>query len=821
MNHSPVYIDVILPLGVPNLYTYVVPEELVGQLGIGYRVVVQFGKSKLYTAIVTKIHEQQPNHYSPKEVQLVLDDYPVVNEIQLRFWDWIKSYYMCHPGDVMNAALPGGLKLSSETQIVLNTEQEYNPKDLSDDEYLVFEALEMNTVLSLDEISAILQRKTTYPVIKSLLSRGLVHVVEEIKTKFLPKIEKYVRLHPSLNLSDLPRFFDQLEKAPKQLELLMKFVELSRILTDQPSLVKKTILLESCSASSAQLKSLETKEILEVQEITVGRLGEFSPEENSSFDLSPTQKEGLKHIEDQFSTKDVVLLQGVTSSGKTEMYIRLIEQVINEGKQVLYLLPEIALTTQIISRLRKYFGDDVGVYHSRFNQNERVEVWNKQISTGGYKIILGARSAVFLPFSNLGLVIIDEEHDASFKQFEPAPRYHSRDSGIVLAHMYRAKVLLGSATPSLETMHNARSGKYGIVQITERFGGVKMPQIILSDLRYAHKMKQMKGHFSQALVDEITKALENKEQIILFQNRRGFSPYVVCKVCGWTPQCNRCDVSLTYHKYLHILKCHYCGFENYMPKKCEACGSHEVELSGFGTEKIEEDLEIMFPDARIARMDLETTRAKNAYQQLISDFEENRIDILVGTQMVTKGLDFENVSLVGVLNADQSLNFQDFRAHERSFQLLSQVAGRAGRSKKQGLVIIQTYQPDHPILQQVIAGDYNGMYERETSLREEYHYPPYFKLIRITLKNVSKEKLEDAAHFFASQLRILFGSRVLGPEFPPIPRIRNKYLNQLFVKVENESSIQQVKKMLSDTIDSFRIEKSHSSTQVIVDIDPY
>ncbi len=822
MLFSETYIDVILPLGVPNMYTYHVPDDLKDQLDIGFRVVVQFGKSKLYSAIIYRVHSNPPKAYMAKDIQMVLDDKPVVNENQLKLWDWIREYYMCHPGDVMSAALPSGLKLSSETQVLLNVDVTIDPSILTDDEFLVFEALEINQVLSLDEISKILNKKGVYPIVKMLLERQVIVVLEEIKTKFKPKKEKYVKLNSVYQEEvKMKALFDELLNAPKQFAILMKYIELSQMFSGEESAVKQKVLLDASGASSVQLKSLEKKGVFSIQEVIIGRLGDFSDEKGKDLVLSPSQQTALEEVQSNFETKDVVLLYGVTSSGKTEVYVKQIEDTLAKGKKVLYLLPEIALTTQIINRLRKYFGDQVGVYHSRFNQNERVEIWNRQMSPKGYDIILGARSALFLPFENLGLIIIDEEHDSSFKQFEPSPRYNARDSAVVLSKIFGAKVLMGSATPAIETMNNALAGKYGLVSMTERFGGVKMPKIVIADLAKAHKKKQMQGHFSSQLMEEIKGALDRKEQIILFQNRRGFSPYIACKTCGWSPYCTRCDVGLTYHKYLNRLKCHYCGFERHIVKKCEACGSHEVELSGFGTEKIEEDMSLIFPDAKVGRMDLETTRSKNAYQNIISDFEDKKIDILVGTQMVTKGLDFENVSLVGVLNADQSLNFQDFRAHERSYQLMSQVAGRAGRSSKQGLVIIQTYQPEHPIIQQVVAGDYEGMYHRELIQREEFGYPPYQRLIRVILKHANKEKLTDSAQLFVDALQSSFGSRVLGPEFPGVPRVRNRYINQIFVKVENAASINRVKNMLVDHMVVFKQNKVNSGVQVIIDVDPY
>lgn len=806
----------------PNLFTYHVPDDLAPEVGVGYRVVVQFGKSKLYSAIVAKVHQNAPKQYLAKDIQMLLDEKPIVNPTQLKFWDWIKTYYMCHPGDVMSAALPSGLKLSSETQIIRNTDCEIDPAVLTDDEFLVYEALDINEVLTLDEISKILNKKTIHPVIKTLLERNVVIVLEEIKTKFKPKKEKYVKLSESVRGEvKMKALFDQLSNAPKQLAILMKYIELSRMFSGEETAVKQKILLESSNTSSSQLKTLVDKDIFNVEEVIVGRIDHFPNEKDKEVTLNEPQQVAFDGIKQEFKDKNVVLLHGVTSSGKTEIYVKLIEEVLARKQKVLYLLPEIALTTQIINRLRKYFGERVGVYHSRFNPNERVEIWNKQLGVDSYDVVLGARSALLLPFENLGLIIIDEEHDASFKQHEPAPRYHARDSAIVLAHMFGAKVLMGSATPALETMYNTETGKYGLVTLSTRYGGVQMPKIVTADLAVAHKKKQMHGHFSFQLMEEIKGALERKEQVILFQNRRGFSPYIICKTCGWTPYCTRCDVGLTYHKYLHRLKCHYCGYERHIVKKCEACGSHEVELSGFGTEKIEEDMSLMFPDAKVARMDLETTRTKNAYQNIITDFEDKKIDILVGTQMVTKGLDFENVSLVGVLNADQSLNFQDFRAHERSYQLISQVAGRAGRSNKQGLVIVQTYQPEHPIIQQVIHSDYMGMYRRELLMREEFSYPPYHKLIKLVMKHANKEKLIEAADMFSDVLKESFGSRVLGPEFPGIPRVRNRFINQIFIKIEDVASIKKVKNMVVDNIYTFRSNKEFSSVQIIVDVDPY
>lgn len=828
------FADVILPLAIPKLYTYRIPGELKEKIQPGQRIVVQFGSAasggKLYSALVKNIHRNPPENYTAKDIEYVLDPAPLVNQKQFALWEWMSSYYMCGIGEVMNAALPSGLKLSSETKIVRNQQNEIQYSDLSDDEFLIAEALESRNTLTILDACEILGKKTIYPVIKSLLEKKAIIIEEELKEKYKPKLEQYVRLKENLREeSGLKKTFDELGKAPRQLEALMMYVQLSRIFTDKLLEVRKTVLQKSAKATAATLNLLVEKNIFELYEKEAGRIHYEMQDGNSKAWLNEKQTGALDKIRDLFSEKDVALLHGVTSSGKTEIYIRLIEETLRNGRQVLYLLPEIALTTQIISRLTKHFGKNICVYHSRFSSNERVEIWeNLRKGTGSEtndrmpdaNLVIGARSALFLPFSNLGLVIVDEEHENSFKQFDPAPRYHARDAALILAKIHGAKTLLGSATPSVETYFNAKSGKYGLVKMAERFGGMQLPEIIISDIKEDSRKKIMKSHFSPLLLEEMQKALDNKEQVILFQNRRGFAPYLQCETCSAVPQCTRCDVKLTYHKHFNELRCHYCGYKIPHPKACMACGDVNLKLMGFGTEKIEEELSVFFPDVRTGRLDLDTTRSKNSYRQIISDFEEGNIDILVGTQMVTKGLDFDNVALVGILNADNMLYFPDFRAHERSFQLMAQVAGRAGRKNKRGKVIIQTYSPTHHILQQVLENDYPGLYQAEISERNNFNYPPFCRLIEITIKHKEAEKVNEAAEFLANSLRNKFGKRVLGPEFPPVSRVKNLYLKNIMLKVEREASVQKAKEILKEELTDFKKDEKFKSVRISIDVDP-
>lgn len=828
MSRTTYFVDVILPLSVPNLYTYRVPFEWNDSIAVGKRVVVQFGKGKLYSALVRTIHENPPKQYAAKYIDSILDDTAIVNQKQFELWDWMANYYMCNIGDVMVAALPGGLRLSSETKILLNQnyiEQAANIH-LSDKEYLIVDALEIRQVLTLTDISGIIEQKIVYPIIKSLIEKGVVVLQEELKEKFKPKIESFVRITDFFDDEEnLKITFGALErKAPKQLEVVISYITLSKRYSTEQVEVKKSDILKMVDGAEAALKSLVKKNIFEMYEREVGRLASFE-NENKISNLNEDQQRVLDSINAQFSNnKEVVLLHGVTSSGKTEIYVKLIEQAIADGKQVLYLLPEIALTTQIINRLRKYFGETVGVYHSKFNENERVEVWNNVLNqksdVANYKLVIGARSALFLPFSNLGLVIVDEEHDTSYKQYDPSPRYNARDGAIYLAHIHKAKTLLGSATPSLESYFNAQEGKYGFAEMTKRFGGVQMPEILIADVKEATRKKMMKSHFSPLLLDTVTLALDKKEQVILFQNRRGFAPQLECNMCAWVPQCANCDVSLTYHKVSNQLRCHYCGYSIKPPVKCAACGDTDLKMKGFGTEKIEEELSIFYPKARIARMDLDTTRSKFAHQHIIQDFEEGNIDILVGTQMVTKGLDFDNVSMVGILNADSMLNFPDFRSFERSYQLMAQVSGRAGRKNKRGKVIIQSQNPEHSIIQEVIANDYLSMYTNQLLDRKNFNYPPYFRLIEITVIHKDVDMVNASSKYLADALKKHFAKRVLGPEFPLVSRIRNLYHKNILLKIERDASVGQVKKILSELLVKFKSSSDYKSVRVNIDVDP-
>ncbi len=853
MSRTTYFVDVILPLAVPNLYTYRVPYDLNEQIAIGKRVVIQFGKGKLYTALVRVIHETPPKQYTAKYIDSVLDEQPIVNTCQFELWDWISTYYMCTIGEVMIAALPGALRLASETKIVSNPAFDQSQSaTLSDKEFLILEALQVRNVLTLNDVSEIIEQQTVYPIIKSLIEKGAVLIQEELKEKFKPKIETFVRITDFADDEEnLKTIFSALEKkAAKQLDVLMAYITLSKRYSTERQEVKKSAIVHMVSGAEAALASLVKKNIFETYEREVGRFSNrdheskivslnelqqqvfHSIQQQYGWEMSMSQKEpantGFLDDAKPITEKDVVLLHGVTSSGKTEIYVKLIEEVLSKGKQVLYLLPEIALTTQIINRLRKYFGNVVGVYHSKFNEHERVEIWNtvlksdenKEAEAPQFKLIIGARSALFLPFRNLGLVIVDEEHDTSYKQYDPAPRYNARDGAIYLAHIHKAKTLLGSATPSLESYFNAQEGKYGFVEITQRFGGVQMPEILIADVKEATRKKMMRSHFSPLLLDTITLALEKREQVILFQNRRGFAPQLECNTCAWVPHCINCDVSLTFHKASNQLRCHYCGYSVKPPAKCAACGDTDLKMKGFGTEKIEEELAIFYPTAKLMRMDLDTTRSKFAHQHIIQDFEERNIDILVGTQMVTKGLDFDNVSLVGILNADSMLNFPDFRSFERSFHLMAQVSGRAGRKDKRGKVIIQTQNPEHSIIQEVIANDYLSMYTGQLLDRKNFNYPPYYRLIELTVIHKDVNMVNAAAKELADALRKHFAKRVLGPEFPLVSRVRNLYHKNILLKMERDASAVKVKKIITELLLQFKADATYKVVRVQIDVDP-
>jgi primosomal protein N' (replication factor Y) len=811
------FVEVILPLSLSKNYIYRIPYQLNDYISIGKRVIVQFGKSKIYTALIKSIQTVAPELYEAKYIIDVIDEKPLVTASQFAYWDWMTSYYLCNEGDVMAAAFPAGLKLASETIIILKEEVTYSFENNTEKEILLLDALQKQPRLTIDDIVKILGQKTVFPIIKSLLDKEQVYISEEVKEKYKPLLKSYLSLNPfykdEFNLKNL---FDILERAPKQVDALITLISL----TKRIQVVSKQELLEQSNCGPAALKSLLDKEIFVLTKRPVSRLQDESDELILNFELSTAQQTALEKINTDFETKEVVLLHGVTASGKTQVYIRLIEKAIKDGGQVLFLLPEIALTTQIVERIKRYFGDSIGIYHSKFNDFERVEIWNKVLNNQ-YKIILGARSAVFLPFVNLKMIIVDEEHESSYKQHDPAPRYQARDAAIYLAHIHQAKVILGSATPSIESYFNAKNGKYGLVEINERFGGVQLPVHQIVSIAEETKRKKMISYFTSVLIDDITNALELKEQVILFQNRRGYATILICATCGFAPKCINCDVSLTYHKSSGKLHCHYCGYQQSSLTICPACGSVHIEQKGFGTERVEEELSLIFPEAKIARLDVDTTRTKNSLQKIIADFQESKTDILIGTQMVAKGLDFDKVTLIGIINADTLLNFPDFRAFERSFQLLAQVAGRAGRREKVGKVVIQAYADDHRIIKQVVANDYLAMYEDEIEERRQYKYPPFSKLIFINVKHKDQEILNYAAQKFTDLLKAPLGNRVLGPEQPLVSRIRNYYIKQVILKVDKQTSIQKVKFLLKDTIADFNTQKAFKGVLIQVDVDPY
>lgn len=811
------FIDVILPIPLQKLFTYKITKAEASFLKNGMRVAVEFGKSKIYTALVYKIHQIPPIGYEAKEIYQILDDIPVVNKIQINHWEWISSYYMCSLGEVYRAALPSAFLLESETEVQL-VKDFTNEEGLSNEEFLIFEALQHQSQLSIQQIVEIIGKKTVFPIIKTLIDKNAIVVKEQIYEQYKPKLEKYVRLTEEWNASEkLSELMDSLSRAKKQRAIILTFFQLQS--AKKP--IKITQLQEDSNSSSAVIKSLIDKGIFEIYFIQTDRIS-FDGKSGKIKELTSHQEEAFIAIKENFKTKQTVLLKGVTSSGKTEVYVKLIKKIIDEGKQVLYLLPEIALTTQLIDRLQLYFGEYLSVFHSKYSMNERVEVWNNVLENKQKaQLILGARSSMFLPFSNLGLIIVDEEHEPSFKQYDPAPRYHARDSAIVLAKQHNAKVILGSATPSIETFYNAQQGKYGLVELNRRFGNVLLPEIELVDVKEKHRKKRMTGHFSDRLLEMITEALDNKEQVILFQNRRGFAPVVECETCGVSPQCPNCDVSLTYHNYRKELRCHYCGHRQAMPHNCGACGSANLNTKGFGTEQIEIELLELFPKAKVGRMDLDTTRGKYSYQKILGQFQSQEIDILVGTQMLSKGLDFANVSLVGIMNADNMLNFPDFRAHERSYQLMVQVSGRAGRASKRGKVAVQTYNPNHQILQQVSTTAFEEMYKEQLEERWQYHYPPFYRIIKITLRHKDFNRVEEGAIWLGKSLISIFKHDILGPSTPGISKIRNYYIRTLIVKIPQKQSLAVSKKQIQRVKNAFQAINEFRSIRFNIDVDNY
>ena len=811
------FIDVILPIPIQKTFTYSITEDEANFLQKGMRVAVSFGKTKMYTGLVFNIHQTAPTLYEAKDIHQILDEAPLVNEKQLKHWQWISSYYMCSLGDVFRASLPSAFLLESETVITKN-ELEVDQSILLDDEFLIYEALQHQSQLTIHQVAAILGKKKVMPIVNGLLQKSAISVQEEIYEQYKPKLIKYVRLHANYATdASLETLLESLSRAKKQRETVLSFFQLSA--NKKP--IKAKDLETQANVSSTILKSLVDKNIFEFYHIQIDRIS-FNGATNDLKQLNEFQEHALKEIKEAFTTKDVTLLHGITSSGKTEVYTKLIQDVLDAGKQVLFLLPEIALTTQIITRLQVYFGNQISVFHSKYSMNERVEVWKNVLENKSKAgIILGARSALFLPFSNLGLIVVDEEHETSYKQFEPSPRYNARDAAIVLAKLHGAKILLGSATPSLESYFNATQNKYGLVSLNRRHGNVQLPKIELINVKEKQRKKEMKGHFSDRMLFLIQEALDAKEQVILFQNRRGYSPVVECKTCGVSPECPNCDVTLTYHKFKHELRCHYCNYQRAMPNSCGACGSNTLDTKGFGTEQIEMELKVLFPDFKIGRMDLDTTRGKHGYQKIIGAFETKEIDVLVGTQMLSKGLDFENVSLVGILNADTMLNFPDFRAHERAYQMMVQVSGRAGRSKKQGNVAIQTYNPNHQILQQVSTTKYAEMYKEQLQERWQYKYPPYYRLIKITLKHRDYNKVDKGIDWLARALQQSFGEFVLGPTAPAVSRIRNQYIKNLVIKIPPKQSLVKTKNQITKIRNTFEAVSDFRPIRFIIDVDAY
>ena len=817
------FADVILPLPLYCYFTYRIPENMQGQVRQGHRVVVPFGRSKFYTAIVASLHDTEPQEYEVKEISTLLDDEPILLRPQLRFWEWIAEYYLCPIGDVYKAAVPSGLKLESETSLTANADYEEDTDNrLTEREAILMSALSAQGRLSVQELEKITGLRHTLPVLRRLVEREAIFVSERLRTNYKPKTEVCVRLSFAQGDNNALRAaFDAVGRAKQQETLLLSFLDLSHFMQQgQLSEVSRSSLLSRAGVSPAVLAGLVNKGIMQIYKREVSRFRPTAYTPVCLPSLSKEQSAALDEIYASLRDKSVTLLHGVTSSGKTEIYIHIIDRILKQGRQVLYLVPEIALTTQLTERLQRVFSDKLLIYHSRFSDNERVELWRKLLSSREPRVVLGVRSAIFLPFHDLGFVIVDEEHETSYKQYDPAPRYHARNAAIVLAQMYGAKVLLGSATPAIESYYNAQTGKYGLVQLFTRYANNPLPEVRTVDMREQRRKKCAEGNFSEPLISLIQEALKQNEQIILFQNRRGFAPMVECRECAWIPKCANCDVSLTYHKRDNRLVCHYCGYSCEVPLVCPACKQPTIEVRGFGTERIEEDIQRLFPDSPLARMDMDTTRSRNAYQEIIDDFASGRSKILIGTQMVTKGLDFNRVSIVGILSADAMLSFPDFRAHERAFQMMAQVAGRSGRGKSHGTVIIQASQPEHPIIRQVIAHDYIGMYSSQLSERKTFGYPPYTRLIYIYLKHRDESVLDTLSNRYASFLRQVFGHRVVGPDNPPVARIQSLYIRKIMLKIEISAPMAQVKALLRQIYEKSLSDNRFKSLTLYYDVDP-
>ena len=822
----PHFIDVILPLPLPGSFTYRIGEVWAEMVQMGSRVVVQFGAKRYYTAIVVRKHDEEPQgDYEIKEVVEVLDAAPIVQPMQLKLWQWIADYYMCSIGDVYKAALPSGLKMESETVV------EANPAfvaeaPLKEKEQQLLDALLLNPKQRVQQLLTKCGLKSGMHHIKALLDKGALSIDETLREGYKPKSEVHVRIAEAYRSEEaLNEALQSLHRAAKQQQLLLKLIELAECVAPD-FVVKKelsrSVLLKESGMAAAVLNGLIAKGFIETYVVEVGRLNDGAESgETLISPLSEHQQRAFDEIKEGWTTHDVCLLHGVTSSGKTEVYIHLIKEQLEQGRQALFLLPEIALTQQMTERLRRAFGNRLGVYHSKFSDAERVEIWNRQLSDTPYDVILGVRSSIFLPFKNLGLVIVDEEHETTYKQQDPAPRYHARSVAVMLAAYHKGKTLLGTATPSVESYYNAQCGKYALVQMTERFSQVQLPRIEVVDLKEEYHKKRMYGPFSTPLHDAMRDALSEGKQVILFQNRRGYAPMLECAACGWVPKCDRCDVSLTYHRNMHQLECHYCGNVYNVPLQCPKCGTQALSKRGMGTERIEEEVRHFFPTARVARLDLDTTRTKNAYDKILSDFQEGRTDVLIGTQMISKGLDFDNVHVVGIMNADTMLNFPDFRSYERSFQLMAQVAGRAGRRGQQGQVILQTKGVDLPVIQQVVAHDYLGLYADQAAERQLFRYPPFCRLIYIYIKGRDEADVVHAAEAMAAAMRSCFADRVLGPEAPAVARVHALHIRKIMLKAEPTLGVARVRQCLTEIQQSLAGQGLLQKVMVYYDVDPY
>lgn len=817
------FADIILPLPVNSSFTYSVPDEYEHELGVGSRVLVQFGKKNYYTGIVESVGTTPPPAYEVKEIMMMLDPEPIVRYPQLKFWNWVSEYYLCTIGEVYKAAVPSGLKVESETYVLLNTDYEYDASQpLSERMAIVAQTLDHNGRMRISELEKATGLKNVGQLVNRMLEMGIVLIDERIVDKYRSRKETMVRLNCDQKDSDtLHHYFDLVTRARQQERMLIAYLELSGWMQQaQPKEVLKRDLLERAGNSAAALKALTDKGIFDVYKKEINRFAIDLQTKTDLPVLSELQNKAYRDILNSWKQKRITLLRGVTGSGKTEIYSHLIQDVLNSCLQVLYLVPEISLTTQLTNRLRRIFGARLLIYHSKFSDNERVDVWKKLLSSHEPMIVLGVRSSVFLPFAKLGLVVVDEEHESSYKQYDPAPRYNARDAAMMLASMHGALTLLGSATPSVETYHKALSGKYGLVELLERYSEVQLPGVTIVDMCEQRKKKECKGLYSSVLLQSSHRALTDDKQIIMFQNRRGFAPVVECKECAWVPKCVNCDVSLVYHRRIGQLRCHYCGYSIPLPTLCPVCGLDGLETHGYGTERIADDLHEIFADKRVSRMDLDTTRNKDSYEEIIEEFSRRDTDILVGTQMVTKGLDFANVKVVGVLNADSLLNFPDFRSNERAFNMIEQVAGRAGRKDEVGEVIVQTTNPDDPVLEKVKCHDYVGYYTDEIGERERYGYPPFTKIINIYLKHKEERVVDELAVTYTLALRSVFGNRVLGPEKPLISRVATYYLQSIMLKIESQASMRKVKELLRQVHEKVSADRRMRSVIVYYDVDP-